>query len=146
MASKAEQARRDAEREEALHALRGYLRPGDTVYTIRHHTSASGTHVIGTVILGDRALYNVTHLTARALDMKIHPKHYGVVVGGCGMDMGFHVVYSLSRALWPNGHPCTGEDDGPHRCPSNAHTNGLRVYDPATIHPDGGFALNHRWL
>jgi hypothetical protein len=28
----------------------------------------------------------------------------GIRVGGCGMDMGFHLVYTLSRALFDDGY------------------------------------------
>jgi len=138
MASKAE------DREEALKIMRDYLKPGDTVYTILRHVSSSGmSRVIGTVIVEGAAAYDVTHLTSRILGWPIHRTHYGVTVGGTGMDMGFHVVYSLSRALWPDGHPC---EDGRDRCPSNDHSNGERTYSRELFHRDGGYALRHRWL
>ena len=52
----------------------------------------------------------------------------GLRVSGCGMDMGFHVVYNLGYALWPDGTP------EPH---------GTRNGAPDS---DGGYALKHRWL
>jgi hypothetical protein len=51
-----------------------------------------------------------------------------LVIGGCGMDMGFHVVYTLGSYLWPAG------PDKPR---------GTRNGEPDS---DGGYALKHRWL
>ena len=42
-----------------------------------------------------------------------------LVVGGCGMDMGFHLVYELSHRLFHEGYPCLGQG----KCPSNYHVN-----------------------
>jgi hypothetical protein len=39
------------------------------------------------------------------------------------MDMTFAIVYSLSRAMFPNGHRCNGVSTGAKRCPSNDHAN-----------------------
>ena len=51
--------------------------------------------------------------------MTYNRKAEAIRVGGCGMDMGFHVVYNLSRALYRDGRfVCMGED-----CPSNDHSN-----------------------
>jgi hypothetical protein len=55
-------------------------------------------------------------------------KNNGVKVAGCGMDMGFHLIYSLSYALFPKG------TDAPH---------GTRNGVPDS---DGGYALKHEWL
>jgi hypothetical protein len=50
-----------------------------------------------------------------------HPE--GLKVSGCGMDMGFHVVYETSRAMYPKGFM---NGDGEQR--------------------DGGYRIRHRWL
>lgn len=64
-----------------------------------------------------------------------------LVVNGCGMDMGFHVVYELGYTLYGrDGFICIGE-----RCPSNDHSNGDRDYTPHA-HTDGGYALRYEWL
>ena len=79
---------------------------------------------------------------ARAIGETFDREYGGVKVGGAGMDMGFHLVYVLSRELYGSGYQCVGE-----RCPSNEHVNPgpLRnVYDGRT-HKDG-YALRHRWL
>jgi hypothetical protein len=63
-----------------------------------------------------------------------------VIMGGCGMDMGFSLVYNLSYALHPDGFECIGD-----RCPSNDHTNGDRDRTPHH-HKDGGYSLRQRWM
>lgn len=102
-------------------------------------------------------------------------KRDGLIVGGCGMDMGFEVVYNLSAALFGKGYACLGKG----RCPSNYHVNyrrespcGCVKWDEAAdesrpqtdclicqgtgkirhtpeqfnlVHTDG-YALKHRWL
>jgi len=67
-------------------------------------------------------------------------RHEGAKASGCGMDMGFALVYDLSRILFKEGFECIGE-----HCPSNDHSNGDRDRTPHK-HSDPGYALNHRWL
>lgn len=43
------------------------------------------------------SIYDITWLVARAIGYSMNDK--GLYVSGCGMDMGFHVVNSLSYAL-----------------------------------------------
>lgn len=139
---------------EALAKLREWIKPGDTVYTVLDHVSASGMSRAIRVVLLDCADGRVTDLhpnwsVGKALGLR-HWKRNGreqdaLVVGGCGMDMGFHLVYSLGRVLY-DGFGCVGRG-----CPSNDHSNGDRDYTPHTIgaphfHSDGGYALRQRWL
>ncbi|AFU86493.1 hypothetical protein D869_gp090 [Caulobacter phage CcrRogue] len=67
-------------------------------------------------------------LAAKAMGDTFDADRQGIKVGGCGMDMGFHLVYSLGRTLWPNG------TKKPH---------GSRNGEPDR---DGGYALKHSWL
>jgi hypothetical protein len=135
------------EKADALKALRNLLSPGDTVYTILRHVSSSGmTRYISTVIIGTNQPLDITYHVAKILDLKRSETHEGAKVCGCGMDMGFHVVYELSRELFPNGFTCIGKDPENHKwCPSNDHANGDTDYTPHH-HYDGGYALNQRWL
>ncbi len=148
-----------AEREEALTHLREYLKPGDTVHTILRHVSRSGMmRVIQPVAVHDDTLRHLGWWVAKACGFPYDRNHEGVRVGGCGMNMGFHLVYELSYYLWPDGFDCSGVG-----CPSNDHTN--RSEPPANScteyegegkchnlecvkwhHRDGGYALKHRWL
>jgi hypothetical protein len=124
--------------------LRELIKPGDTLYTILRHVSASGMSRDISVV------YITKDGETRQLDYSTHvltgyplSKHDGVKVGGCGMDMGFSLVYHLSQILYGDGYPCLGE----HKCPSPEHVNSgpLRhVYD-GRIHKDG-YAISQRWL
>jgi hypothetical protein len=115
-------------REQARAGLLEILKPGDTVYTVLRHVSASGMsrNIDLYVMREDRPVY----LSGYASTLIGWPlaKRQGIVVGGCGMDNGFHLVYTLGALLWPDG---TGE---PH---------GVRNGEPDRA---GGYALKHSWL
>jgi hypothetical protein len=140
--------------DEARKELRRMFRPGTTIYTVLRHVSSSGmSRAISVIHQGKDGPQDVSWLAAKATGFKLHRRYEGLSVGGCGMDMGFHVAYSLSRALYPDGFNCiqydrrTGRDKaGDNRrkwCPSNDHSNGLCGWGH---HSDGGYALRHRWL
>lgn len=131
--------RKEAERQEAIEKLRGILKPGDMVYTILRHVSRSGMSRDISVL--SSAEQDITWLVGRVLDYR-RADNGGLRVGGCGMDMGFHIVHNLSYALFPGSFVCIGP-----WCPANDHSNGGRDYTPH-LHSKGaaGYALKHRWL
>lgn len=168
--------KKQTEKADAIARLREWIKPGDTVYTILDHVSASGMSRAIRVVLAsvDRrcivcgasipnetvcpehplsaAVSTVSHshpnyAVGRALGLR-HWKRNGreqdaLVIGGCGMDMGFHLVSELSHVLYggrrcnlhdngrapmagcpfclgsgyTGGYVCTGKD-----CPSNTHS------------------------
>jgi hypothetical protein len=125
----------------AIQELREVLKTGDIVYTMITHVSNSGMmRTIRTIIIRNNEPLDISYKVAKALGWNLNRKHDGITVNGCGMDMGFHVVYSLSSRLFPEGHVCIGE-----KCPSNDHSNGDRDYTPHN-HKDGGYALIQKWL
>lgn len=74
-----------------------------TVYTILRHVSASGmSRDISLKTMQDGQLIDITFTAAEALGEKVKEKdgHRVIRVGGCGMDMGFHLVYNLSSVLF----------------------------------------------
>jgi hypothetical protein len=84
-----------------------YVKPGTKVYTILRHVSSSGmSRNISLVIADGNDIADITYYTAQALgDKLIESKgHRAIRVNGCGMDMGFHLVYNLSSVLF------TGQD------------------------------------
>jgi len=99
---------------------------------------------ISLVVVVDGKTRDITWHAANVLGDKLG-KREGIRVPGCGMDMGFHLVYSLSSALYPNGFECTGGMGRPFKCPSNDHSNGDRNYEPHR-HASGGYALRQAWL
>ena len=129
------------EQEKAREDLRQYLKPGDTVYTVLRHCSRSGmSRTVDVFIFRDNSPLRMSWQVAKAIGFTYDRKHEGVKVGGCGMDVGFEVVYNLSHALFSEGFTCIGD-----HCPSNDHSNGDRNYTPH-VHKSGGYALKHRWM
>lgn len=144
------------EKQEAIDQLREWLKPGDTVYTILESVSRSGmSRTIRVVVLkhedGKVIDLHPNWSVAKAIGARLSKGNDGIVMGGCGMDMGFALVYSLSRALFRDtGFTCTGED-----CPSNDHSNAYHDKRPTKRtdpfwkgfqHSDPGYALKQRWL
>ena len=130
--------KKEAERREAVETLRKLIKPGDTIYTVLKHVSRSGMMREISVhhVDSDGRIGWLSGLVATALDMRRGDRD-GVKITGCGMDMGFAIVYDLSRVMFRDGFECIGE-----RCPSNDHSN--RAHN--TFHQDGGYALRHSWL
>jgi hypothetical protein len=140
-----------SERDEYIAKLRETLKPGDTLHTVLRHVSRSGmSRVIDvyhfhTLADGRVAKDWLSYWISKACDFQFSKggcgKPEGIKIGGCGMDMGFAIVYDVGRVLWPQGFECAGE-----RCPSNDHSNGDRNYKPHMHTCDGGYALHQEWL
>ena len=129
--------------------LKPQLVPGSTVYTKVDHVSRSGmSRVISCYVVDGGEIRDISYFVSQALGWGQSDKHGGVKVGGCGMDMGFHLVYSFSRALYPKGFHCIGEGESwATNCPSPDHVNpGDRSYSPERFHTNSGYALRQRWL
>jgi hypothetical protein len=85
-----------------------YFTDTNTVYTILRSVSASGMTrhislvVAGIGVDGKPDLYDITYNAAMAMGDKLQERngHRTIKVNGCGMDMGFHLVYSLSSVLF----------------------------------------------
>ncbi len=100
------------EREEAKTRLLEWLKPGDTVHTILEHVSSSGMQrTIRLVVLkvddnGKPYALHPNYNASQLLGIRQANKRAGdgLVVRGCGMDMGFHLVYELSGALFGDGY------------------------------------------
>lgn len=100
--TKAEQARLDREYAKE-HLLTHYLKEGSKVYTILRSVSASGmTRNISLVIAQGDEIIDITYYAAHAMGDKVSESkgHRAVRVNGCGMDLGFHLVYNLSSVLF----------------------------------------------
>ena len=112
--------RKDVERQEYIEKLREILKPGDVLYTTVKHVSRSGmSRVINIHIIRDNKPEWLSYWIAKALDYKFSERYEAVIVNGCGMDMGFHLVYNLSSILFPDGFG---------------------------INNDGGYALKQEWM
>jgi hypothetical protein len=85
------------------HLLTYYVKEGAKVYTILRHVSTSGmSRDISLVIAQGDEIIDVTYYVAHALGDKLITSkgHRAIRVNGCGMDLGFHLVYNLSSVLF----------------------------------------------
>lgn len=95
---------------------------------LRHVTRSGMSRSISafTIVEGDP--YVLDYRISKILGWSTDQRNGGVKVSGVGMDMGFHLVYSLACVV------------APPRGPENpAYVNGRKVEDP-------GYNLSHRWL
>jgi hypothetical protein len=116
--------KQQSERAEFTAKLRETLKPGDTVHTVLRSVSRSGmSRNIDVYKLTPNADGTVSkqwlsYWVSKAIGESFDKKTDCLKVSGCGMDMGFHVVYNLSRVLFCDGFKCCGTG-----CPANDHTN-----------------------
>lgn len=104
-----------------------WIKPRMVIYTVLRKVSKSGmSREISLFAVKDGKIISLDGPVSVLLGYKLGDQ--GIKVSGCGMDMGFHTVYSLGLALWPNGTP------EPH---------GTRNGTPDTC---GGYALKHEWM
>ena len=107
-------------------ALLNILEPGDTVYAILRHVSKSGMfRRISLYVIKDDQPLLLDSLASQVLGIKLR-KEEGIPTTGCGMDMGFHLVYSLAHRLFDERDP---RNIGGPPNPRSA-----------------GYFLNHRWM
>lgn len=94
------------------------------VYTGLDHVSSSGMtrHIscyLATQNEGEKPrITDITYFVSQITGYKRNSKNGGLVISGCGMDMGFHVVYGLS----------------------------CRMYCPDKYNHDAAYKLKHKWL
>lgn len=125
-------------KQEAITSLRQLLPPGSTVYVANVHTSRSG--MMRTlkcyIVEGGRIRWLSCYWIGAALGYSVDHEREGVKVSGCGMDMGFHLVNSLSYAL----HGMESKGDGAK--PENQG----HPFTPRRGHYRAGYSLKHEWL
>lgn len=152
-------ASQKAERKaESLAYLRKLLKPGSTVYTVLRHVSRSGmSRRIDLYAHSKDGPIWITGPVGRVLDYREADKG-GLVVGGCGMDMGFHLVHSLGYALYGDlASKGTGRKANRLRAQlrkvcGHYMMQGSRTEEPDTTKPAGewfgaaGYALKHQWM
>ncbi len=130
-------------RDNAISRLRELITPGKTVYTNCNHVSRSGMtrHISCYVSLIDEATkqpyqMNISGYVALALEEKRNPKSGGVVIGGCGMDMGFALVNSLSYVL----HGTVSKGKG------LTSRNPLYKNEIDSENYSAGYSISHEWI
>lgn len=115
--------------------LKKLLKPGTIVYAVLRHVSASGmTRWIDFYTFkGNERIYLSGYMSIVTDYSRDWRKHEGLKIEGCGMDMGFAVVYNLGRVLYPKGFKLAKNQYGRNGDKSGRDTN-------------GGYALRSAWL
>jgi len=86
----------------ATKVLRDAFPHGATVTTLVKHVTQSGMSRSILVMHGsaDGTVTDVSWAVARVLGWRFDSRHGGVRVQGVGMDMAYHLVYTLSARLY----------------------------------------------
>lgn len=114
-------------KEQMKASLLEFIQPGTKIYTICDSVAKSGmSRKIRCFVVRDNQIADITYTVSVVTGIKIDGG--SLRVSGCGMDMGFHIVYTLGACLWPEG------TDKPH---------GKRNGEDDSA---GGYALKHSWL
>jgi len=100
------------EKEEQIQKLKEWFPKGSTIYTILRHVSSSGMSrdisVLGTWTHDDGKVgfIHPNYAVSKVLGWTLKTKNGqdAIRVGGCGMDMGYHLAHSLSYALYDDGY------------------------------------------
>ena len=110
------------------------LKPGTTIYHCLKSVSSSGmSRQISFFVTNKEGIVNIDWNISHALGYSRNPKNGAIRVSGCGMDMGFSVVYSLGRRIFPDGFKLPKGRRG-----RNGDTSGFDN--------DGGYAFLSEWI
>ena len=136
--------------------LVGIVKPGDKLLTVLRNCSRSGMSRSISVIHPDGA-NDITFWVSRAIENSIDQKNGGIKISGCGMNMGFEIVYLLGRVLFPDGfgeegtykngskgRPTTKEMA--KKCVEKGVVFRGRNGDASGWDNDGGYALKQAWM
>lgn len=132
--------KREKEKQEAIEFLLNTvkLKPGETIFTILRGVSKSGMYrTVDVYCFRENEPLLLSHSVSKAIGFTYDNRKNAVGVSGCGMDVGFEIVYNLGRVLFKDGFDCAGE-----KCQSNDHFN----HEKNDHHKDGGYAFRHRWM
>jgi len=125
------------QKEKAIEYLREYCPVGTRVFTVLRHVATSGmARWLDAYVMIDNEPIKITHLLGRAgIGGDWCDRRQALKVGGCGMDMGYHVVNCLSYAL--HGY----ENEG-----LKEEENGRFISNPTPERYKAGYTLDHRWM
>lgn len=114
--------------------LKWLKRERPTIYYSVYHVSRSGMfRRISFYIIQDNKPLCIDWLIAIMTHYKKDKNARGLKVSGCGMDMGFAVIYDFGRSVFPKGFRYRKDE---------SHRNN----DPGPVDKDGGYAFGHRAL
>ena len=95
--------------EQSKQTLLDWIKPNQTIFTTIKHVSVSGMsrRISCYIIQGDN-IKCIDNWVGEIVGWK-HSDNGGIVVNGCGMDMAFHLVYTLSSVLFNDGYALNKE-------------------------------------
>lgn len=134
---------KEQERQDAVDQIKKYAKPGDTLFTVLRNVSRTGMYRhIDLYAVVDNEMVYLSGYVATALDWP-RCKDGSVGVSGCGMDVGFHLVYNLGWSMFgKEGYECTGE-----HCPNNSHVNDRNAPRGTGVqHTESGYAFRQEWI
>lgn len=76
-------------------------------YVVARHVSKSGLSRVLSVYYFEtkaQAMFHLNYVAAILLELPMDRKYDGVKLSGCGMDMGFELVYRLADVATGNGY------------------------------------------
>lgn len=99
-----------ADKDHSLEMLNKFLNKNQTVYCVLRHVSRSGVRrEIALFVIHENRMQVISGWVSDVLEMPINRDNLGIKIDGCGMDMGFHVVYNLASVLYGNGYQLKSE-------------------------------------
>lgn len=120
---------------ESSRYLKKLFKNDRNVYTCIRKVSSSGmTRHIKVFIARKNQIIDITWHVGNVTKDRINRDTWALVVSGCGMDMGFDLIYRLSRILYPKGFKLPKDQPWGR----NGDTSG---YDK-----DGGYRLKQSWI
>jgi hypothetical protein len=94
-----------AEKAERLASLKDLLKGVTTLYTNLRKVSASGmSREISVHIVKDGEILDISYGVSVVLGWPQSRNSNAIKVSGCGMDMGFHLVYTLAQIICDDGY------------------------------------------
>lgn len=122
------------EKQEAIRELKELFKKANyKAYTILRRVSTSGMfRLISVMLIIDNEPLIIDWNIAKAGIYKRDKKEEGLRVSGCGMDMGFDVVYTTSNAVF------TDEKENEELS--------LKLYGEHQKRKDGGYIVSQRWI
>ena len=94
----------------AMDRLLSYAPQGRRVYTVLRHVSRSGMSREISLFVADArgGIICIDYYVKTVFGRKIG-KHGGIVIRGCGMDMGYALVHDLGEVLHKSGYSLNHE-------------------------------------
>ena len=107
------------EKQEAIDNLKRLFEKEKQIYTICRNVSRSGmSRDISFIVFQNNKPVHISYWLHKAFGYKLAGKNQytALKIGGCGMDMGYHVVNTVSRLLYADK---MGVHDGAYHLPEN---------------------------